>query len=109
MMNRPVLEDRDFTIDVPMVQKIASAGFDPRSHAFQTLRKVGVPGIMITFNRMSFGVASLMARLGATANWQAIARELWCGEPSGTTLGKQEQRWLKKAHPDHVPPLEELS
>ena len=104
-LNAPVLEDREFTIDAPMVQDIASAGFDPRSPAFQTLRKVGIPGIMVTFNRMSFGVASLLGRLGATRNWQSIAREMWAGDPSQTELGKEEQAWLKKAHPDWVPPL----
>jgi predicted unusual protein kinase regulating ubiquinone biosynthesis (AarF/ABC1/UbiB family) len=106
MINKPVLEDREFTIDVEVVQEIASAGFDPRSRAFQTLRKVGIPGVMVTFNRMSFGVASLLGRLGATANWQAIAREMWAGEPSQTVLGKQEEAWLKEVHPDFVPPLE---
>jgi predicted unusual protein kinase regulating ubiquinone biosynthesis (AarF/ABC1/UbiB family) len=105
MLNAPVLEDREFKIDPALVQGIAGAGFDPRSKAFQTLRKVGVPGLMVTFNRMSFGVASLLARLEATANWQGIAREMWAGEPSRTELGKQEQAWLAKAHPELVPPL----
>ncbi|MGH2787630.1 MAG: ABC1 kinase family protein [Actinomycetota bacterium] len=105
MLNLPMLEDREFTVDPPLVQKIAAAGFDPRSEAFKTLRKVGVPGVMVTFNRMSFGVGSIIGRLEATANWQAIAREMWAGEPSRAELGKSEQRWLKKAHPDLVPPL----
>lgn len=104
-INKPVLEDREFTIDVKAVQEIASAGFDPRSRAFQALRKVGIPGVMVTFNRMSFGVASLLGRLGATANWQAIAREMWAGEPARTALGKQEEEWLAEVHPDFVPPL----
>ncbi len=90
-------------MDSPTVQKIAAAGFDPRSKAFQTLRKVGVPGVLVTFNRMSFGVASLMARLEATNNWQQFARELWYGEPSPTALGKKEQAWMKKTHPDVLP------
>jgi predicted unusual protein kinase regulating ubiquinone biosynthesis (AarF/ABC1/UbiB family) len=99
-LNAPVLKDEPFTINQRLVQKIAGAGFDPRSPAFQTLRKVGVPGIMITFNRMSFGVASLLARLEATRNWQAIARELWAGEESQTELGQLEQEWLRERHPD---------
>jgi hypothetical protein len=107
MLNAPVLEDREFTIDQKLVQGIAAAGFDPRSKAFQTLRKVGVPGVMITFNRMSFGVASLLGRLGATANWQAMAREMWSGERSKTELGRAEQEWLAKAHPDWEPPLKD--
>lgn len=105
-INRPVLEDRQFTIDAPLVQQIGAAGMDPRTSAFQTLRKLGVPGVMVTFNRMSYGLASILGRLEATANWQAIARELWWGEPSKTTIGRKEQKWLKGAHPDHVPPLQ---
>ena len=105
MINKPVLEDRPFKIDPPLVQEIAAAGFDPRSDAFQTLRKVGVPGIMVTFNRMSFGVASLLARLEATRNWQAIGHELWEGAPASTRLGEAEQEWMERAHPDWVPPL----
>ena len=104
-LNTPVLEDHPFKVDAALVQDIAKAGLDPRSQAFQTLRKVGVPGVMLMFNRMSFGVGSLIGRLEATANWQALGREMWFGEPSRTALGKQEQRWLKKAHPEFVPPL----
>jgi predicted unusual protein kinase regulating ubiquinone biosynthesis (AarF/ABC1/UbiB family) len=104
-MNRPILEDRPFTVDAAMVQEIAAAGFDPRSSAFQTLRKVGVPGVMVTMNRMSFGVGSLIGRLEATANWQAIGREMWFGEKSRTRLGTLEQEWLEATHPDHAPPL----
>ena len=107
MLNAPVLEDRDFTITVELVQEIAAAGFDPRAKAFQTLRKVGVPGVIVTVNRMSFGVASLLGRLEATNNWQAIMREMWVGEPSSTEIGRQEQAWLREVHPDLTPPLAE--
>jgi predicted unusual protein kinase regulating ubiquinone biosynthesis (AarF/ABC1/UbiB family) len=105
LLNRPVLEDREFRLDLAGIHEIAAVGFDPRSKAFNTMRKVGIPGVMVTFNRMSFGVASLLARLEATANWQAMAREMWEGEPSSTELGKIEQEWLAEAHPDHIPPL----
>lgn len=104
-LNKPVLVDGPFKIDQAVVQKAAEAGFDPRSEAFQSLRRLGVPGIMITFNRMSFGVHSLLGRLEATNNWRSIARELWEGAPPQTALGSREQRWLEKTHPDWVPPL----
>ena len=107
MLNTPVLDDKETTIDRPMVQGIAAAGFDPRSPAFQTLRKVGVPGVMVTLNRMSFGVASLLARLESTANWQAISRELWFGESSSTELGRAEQKWLAEKHPELAPPADD--
>jgi predicted unusual protein kinase regulating ubiquinone biosynthesis (AarF/ABC1/UbiB family) len=105
MLNAPVLEDRQFTLTAEMVQEIAAAGFDPRSNAFQTLRKVGVPGVIITVNRMSFGVASLLGRLEATNNWQAIMREMWFGEESSTEIGREEQAWLAQTHPDLTPLL----
>ena len=105
MVNSPVLEDRPFRIDPPLVQEIASAGFDPRSDAFQTMRKVALPGVLVTLNRMSFGVASILARLEVTANWQAIAREFWEGAPSITQLGKEEQAWFEEHHPEVVPPM----
>jgi predicted unusual protein kinase regulating ubiquinone biosynthesis (AarF/ABC1/UbiB family) len=105
LLNGPVLQDRSMTMNAPLVQEIAAAGLDPRTEAFQTLRKVGVPGVMVTLNRMSFGVTSLLGRLEATANWHAIAREIWYGDESRTQLGKQEQRWLEHAHPEWVPPL----
>lgn len=105
-LNTPMLSDEVVKIDPPMVQAIAAAGFDPRSPAFQALRKVGVPGVMITFNRMSFGVASLLARLEAEGNWQAMARELWHGEEAQTPLGKKDQAWLATTHPDIKPSAE---
>jgi predicted unusual protein kinase regulating ubiquinone biosynthesis (AarF/ABC1/UbiB family) len=102
-MNEPILEDREFTVNAELVQNLAAAGFDPRSPAFQTLRKVGIPGVMVTMNRMSFGVGSIIGRLNATRNWQAIGREMWMGEPSQTEAGKQEQAWLADVHPDWTP------
>ncbi len=106
MANAAVLQDADYTFDAESVQAIAAAGLDPRTEAFQTLRKVGVPGVMVTFNRMGFGVASILGRLNATANWQAIAREMWEGAPACTELGEKEAQWLAEAHPSFVPVME---
>ncbi|MFN2389896.1 MAG: ABC1 kinase family protein [Actinomycetota bacterium] len=105
MLNSPILEDRTFRVDAPLVQKMAAASLDPRSDAFQTLRKLGVPGVIVTLNRMGFGVASILGRLEASANWQAISYEFWRGDPSATELGKLEAEWMAEVHPDHVPPL----
>lgn len=94
LLNTPILQDAPFLVDRPLVQEIGAAAMDPRSPAFKILRKVGVPGVVITLNRMGFGVASLLARLEATHNWQAIMREMWFDEPSKTPMGKAEQAWL---------------
>ena len=107
MLNSPVLEDRPVKIDPAMVQEIARAGFDPRSAAFQTLRKMGIPGLMVTFNRMSFGVGSLLARLEATHNWQAIIWEMWAGREPETEMGREEKEWMEMCHPDVAPPMKD--
>ncbi|CAN5701559.1 AarF/ABC1/UbiB kinase family protein [soil metagenome] len=103
MANSAVLADEPFTIDAEVVRRIASAGLDPRNEAFQALRKLGVPPVMVTFNRMGFGVASVLGRLEATANWQAIAREMWDGATPRTELGAQEAAWLRATHPKVLP------
>jgi predicted unusual protein kinase regulating ubiquinone biosynthesis (AarF/ABC1/UbiB family) len=105
MLNRPILEDGPFKIDAPLVQEMGAASLDPRSAAFQALRKLGVPGVIVTLNRMGFGVASILARLEATRNWQGIFREFWEGRASTTQLGKEEEDWMAQTHPDFVPPL----
>jgi predicted unusual protein kinase regulating ubiquinone biosynthesis (AarF/ABC1/UbiB family) len=104
-LNRPVLTDGEFELSADLVQDLGAAGFDPRTEAFQTLRKVGMPGVILTLNRMSFGVASILGRLGARNNWQAIARELWFGDESLTEIGKAESEWLAEYHPEVEPPL----
>jgi len=60
---------------------------------------------MVTFNRMSFGVASLLGRLEAENNWQAIGREFWFGDAARTKIGKEDQAWFRKTHPDNPPPI----
>jgi hypothetical protein len=84
---------------------MGAASLDPRSEAFQALRKLGVPGVIVTLNRMGFGVASILARLEATRNWHSIVHEFWEGRPSETQLGKEEEVWMAKTHPDFVPPF----
>ncbi|MGH2757376.1 MAG: ABC1 kinase family protein, partial [Actinomycetota bacterium] len=54
-LNAPLVHDGPMKITPSLVQGIAAAGFDPRSSAFNALRKVGIPGVVMTFNRMSFG------------------------------------------------------
>jgi predicted unusual protein kinase regulating ubiquinone biosynthesis (AarF/ABC1/UbiB family) len=104
-MNRPILEDRRVKLSAELVAELGRAGFDPRSKAFNELRKVGIPAVMVTFNRMSFGVASILGRLEAENNWQAIGKEFWFGDASRTTIGKKDQAWFKKAHPEIPPPM----
>ena len=106
MLNSAILTPEDFKMTSEFARGIASAAMDPRSSAFQTLRKVGVPGVMVTFNRMSFGVVSLLARLEAKANWNAIAHELWAGVADQTELGRLDREWLKEKHPELKPPLD---
>jgi hypothetical protein len=104
-MNRPILDDKRVKLSAQLVAELGRAGFDPRSKAFNELRKVGFPAVMVTFNRMSFGVASLLGRLEAENNWQAIGREFWFGDSSRTKIGKEDQAWFRATHPEVPPPM----
>lgn len=106
-MHRPILEDRPVKLSAQLVAELARGGFDPRSRAFNDLRKVNIPAVMVTFNRMSFGVSSILGRLEAENNWQSIGKEFWFGDASRTKVGKKDQAWFKKAHPDIAPPMAE--
>jgi len=51
---------------------------------------------MVIIQRINLGLYSVLASLGATANWRRIAEEIWPmvrGTPS-TELGRKEAAWL---------------
>ncbi|MEX1104187.1 MAG: AarF/UbiB family protein, partial [Dehalococcoidia bacterium] len=52
-------------------------------------RWCNVPRGMVFLTRINFGLAGLLASLGATAPWRAIVREYVCDDPPATELGRQ--------------------
>ena len=54
----------------------------------------GLPRHAVVLQRITVGLLAILGRLGATANWHGIAREVWLGEPPCTPLGQLEGDWL---------------
>ncbi len=92
---RYVLNDGPTTID-------AAYAADGVEHLFNTngpyrdlMKYLNVPPAFVVIQRITLGLMGLFADLEATANWQAIARELWTftdGPPS-TPMARDIARW----------------
>jgi predicted unusual protein kinase regulating ubiquinone biosynthesis (AarF/ABC1/UbiB family) len=59
-----------------------------------------VPPSFVLIQRINLGLYAVLAELGATANWRAIAEELWpmTSSPPSTPLGHAEAEWLARSH-----------
>jgi predicted unusual protein kinase regulating ubiquinone biosynthesis (AarF/ABC1/UbiB family) len=84
------LDDREQTIDSETVMRAIAAVTDPRSDFFDLLRRENVPANELMGRRMESGVLAVLGQLGATRNWNRIAREWWFGDEPATDLGHLE-------------------
>ncbi len=84
------LDDREQTIDSELVMRAIAAVSDPRSEFFDLLRRENVPANELMGRRMESGVLAVLGQLGATRNWNRIAREWWFGDEPATELGELE-------------------
>jgi predicted unusual protein kinase regulating ubiquinone biosynthesis (AarF/ABC1/UbiB family) len=65
-------------------------------------KAVNLPAMFVVVQRINLGLYALLARLGATADWRAIADELWPmvnGLPS-SPMGEAEARWIEERRLD---------
>ena len=53
-------------------------------------KKLNMPRDFVFVNRIQWGVYSVLAELGAEANWHRIHREFVFGDAPSTELGEQE-------------------
>jgi predicted unusual protein kinase regulating ubiquinone biosynthesis (AarF/ABC1/UbiB family) len=53
-------------------------------------KQMNMPRDFVFVNRIQWGVWSILAQLGARANWQSIHREFLHGDPPSTELGRQD-------------------
>ena len=72
----------------------AAAG--PAASLSAVRRDLRVPAGLPFVNRTVVGMYSVLARLGAVANWHRIAREYAFGEPPSTELGEAERAWQER-------------
>jgi len=76
--------------------------FDPTSEFGDIMKAANLPRSFVIVQRINLGLFAVLGELNATANWRAIADELWPwvdGAPS-TELGRQEAAWLARGGAD---------
>ena len=92
--NRPVLADEEFTYTRDYAKEVIRIGSDPKAGYWDLMRKLNFPPDYLLLNRIQWGVNSILARLGARANWHRIAMELMDQGPPSTPLGEQEAAFM---------------
>ena len=70
--------------------------FDLRGKFGDIAKYANIPPSMVIIQRINMGMYSVLAQLGATANWRLIAEEIWpmVQGPPSTELGHKEAAWL---------------
>ena len=92
---RYVLQNEPTTIDAAYAAHGVDHLFDTNGPYREVMQHLNVPPAFVVIQRITLGLMGLFAELEATANWQAIARELWTftdGPPS-TPMGHEIARW----------------
>ena len=92
---RYVLEDGVNTIDADYAAGGVAHLLDTKGPYGELMKELNVPPAFVVVQRITLGLMGLFARLGAEANWRAIAEELWpfkMAQPS-TPMGEDIARW----------------
>jgi predicted unusual protein kinase regulating ubiquinone biosynthesis (AarF/ABC1/UbiB family) len=90
-----VIEDRTMTVTPEYASDSVRRFFDLSGPYAEIIRSANLPPSMVIIQRINLGLFSLMAELGATANWRRIAEEIWPwadGAPS-TPMGEAIAAW----------------
>jgi predicted unusual protein kinase regulating ubiquinone biosynthesis (AarF/ABC1/UbiB family) len=69
----PILHDREFTFTKDYCKRAIGTMFGPN------MRKLNMPGHFVMLNRITFGLNSIFATLGATENFHRMARRQYFG------------------------------
>ena len=89
----PFHDDREYTYTREYNAKSFGMIFKPTGQFAPLSRRLNMPPDFVFVNRIQWGVVSLLANLGASANWHRIHRELVFGDPPSTELGRLDAEW----------------
>ncbi|MBV9253015.1 MAG: AarF/ABC1/UbiB kinase family protein, partial [Actinobacteria bacterium] len=91
-----VLEDREVKFTHAYAAELVQRLFDLQGRFGEIAKYSNLPASMVIIQRINLGLYSVLASLGATANWRRIAEELWPSVrgAASTDLGRQEEAWL---------------
>ncbi len=91
-----VTDNREFTVDPEYSSETVRMYFDATGPLAHVARAANIPPAFVITQRINLGLTAVLGRLRATANFRAIAEELWpfiAGPPS-TPMGAAEAAWL---------------
>jgi predicted unusual protein kinase regulating ubiquinone biosynthesis (AarF/ABC1/UbiB family) len=68
-------------------------------------RHTTVPSSFVLIQRINLGLYALLGQLRASADWRAIAEDVWpwVAAPATTELGRQEEAWRAERRPLRTP------
>jgi predicted unusual protein kinase regulating ubiquinone biosynthesis (AarF/ABC1/UbiB family) len=94
LYTRPVHDEQPFTFTPEYAAEVIRSTTDPRSPYSDVLRRLNLPPDYLLLNRIQWGLNSVLARLCATGDWQAIRDEyVHEGAPPATPLGELDAAW----------------
>jgi predicted unusual protein kinase regulating ubiquinone biosynthesis (AarF/ABC1/UbiB family) len=87
-----IREPRPLTITGDYASSVVRRFFDVRSPVTEYL---SVPRSYVILQRINLGLFAVLGELSATANWRAIAEEIWpfAQGPASTPMGDAEAAW----------------
>jgi predicted unusual protein kinase regulating ubiquinone biosynthesis (AarF/ABC1/UbiB family) len=87
-----IRKSQTITVTSDYASRVVRRFFDVRSPVAQY---ASVPRSYIILQRINLGLFALLGDLRATANWRAIAEEIWpfLQAPPSTPMGEAEARW----------------
>jgi predicted unusual protein kinase regulating ubiquinone biosynthesis (AarF/ABC1/UbiB family) len=91
-----VMEDAEVTITPEWSSATVQRFFDPGGQYGPIAKASNLPPSFVIIQRINLGLMAILGDLQATANFRAIAEELWpwTDGPPSTELGKAEVAWL---------------
>ena len=93
-----LLHDEPTAVSHEFASDLVARIFDTSGPYADVQRLANVPPSFVVVQRINLGLYSILADLGAVANWRAITQEIvpWAEEPPATELGVLERAWLDR-------------
>jgi predicted unusual protein kinase regulating ubiquinone biosynthesis (AarF/ABC1/UbiB family) len=90
-----ILEERPVTVTPEWSSESVRRFFDLSGPHGEMIRAANVPPAFVIIQRINLGLLAVLGQLRATANWRAVAEELWpwANHPPSTPLGRAEAEW----------------
>jgi predicted unusual protein kinase regulating ubiquinone biosynthesis (AarF/ABC1/UbiB family) len=92
----PFHEDRTFTFSREYNRKSFRMIFKPEGRFAGFEKKLNMPADFVFVNRIQWGVYSILADLGASANWNRIDAEYRADEAPITELGRADHDFYRR-------------